>query len=266
MQSRPEQPDQAHKRPEDAVDQTYDLKDASNVLPRVSIHDWESSSLSRSFARRAHKLRRPDGRRRIAMKSTGNVQRARRPFFVTLLLSTMAVACAVKIATVTGPDGNPWQTCDGNDAKCIEAMGVKCPNGYIVGHEKLFKCKPDHADDQGPCVTDKELETRGVFAIDDADNVFELRPGHLASGTEGPLMKAKPVRGPDCHAWLMRPRFDWSSSSTSSTSRFLKLLGHACRHGYIEAELFGEAMYQCTSAEDAGEPDAIAPLDAMDSQ
>jgi hypothetical protein len=191
------------------------------------------------------------------------VQRVRRPFFFVLLFSTLALACAVRMVTVTGPDGNEWQTCDGNDAKCIEAMGAKCPNGYVVGHEKMFNCKPEHADDQGPCVTDKELQTSEVFAIDDADTVFELRPGHLASGTVGPLMKAKPVRGPDCHVWLMRPSFDWSSSSRSSTSRFLRLLGLACRHGYIEAELFGEAMYQCKSPQDAGQPDAMAPLDAI---
>jgi len=168
------------------------------------------------------------------------------------------VACAVKMATVTGPDGNEWQTCDGNDAKCIEALGAKCPNGYVVGHEKLFNCKPEHADDQGPCLTDKELATQDVFAIDDADTVVELRPGHLAYGTVGPLMKAMPVRGPDCHVWLMRQGFDWTSSSTS---RFSKVLGRACRHGYIEAEVFGEAMYQCKSAQDGGQPDAIAPPD-----
>jgi hypothetical protein len=194
------------------------------------------------------------------MTSTGTVQRS---FFFALVLSTVAVACAVKMVTVTGPDGNPWQTCDGNDAKCIEAMGAKCPNGYVVGRDKLFNCKPDHASAPDPCVTDKELAEADVFAIDDADHVFDIRPGHLAIGTEGPLVKAQPVRGPDCHVWLMRPRFDWSSSSRSSTSRFLKLLGQACRHGYVEAEVFGESMVQCTSPEDAGEPDAIAPLDGM---
>jgi hypothetical protein len=197
------------------------------------------------------------------MTSTGNVQRVRRSFFVALLLSTVAVACAVKMVTVTGPDGNPWQTCDGNDAKCIEAMGAKCPNGYVVGRDKTFNCKPEHAGDPSPCVTDKELAATDVFAIDDADHVFDIRPGHLIFETEGPLVKAQPVRGPDCHVWLMRPRFDWSSSSFSSTSRFSKLLGKACRHGYIEAEVFGEAMYKCTSPEDGGEPDAIAPQDAM---
>ncbi len=196
------------------------------------------------------------------MTSSGKVLRTRHPFFLALFLSTVTVTCAVKMATVTGPDGNPWQTCDGNDAKCIEAMGAKCPNGYVVGHQKMFNCKPDLADDQGPCVTDKELETSDVFALDDADNVFELRPGHLAAGTVGPLVKAKLVRGPDCHVWLMRPSFDWSSSSTPSASRFSKLLGQACRYGYIEAELFGEAMYECKSPEDAGPSDAIAPLDA----
>jgi|HubBroStandDraft_4_1064222.scaffolds.fasta_scaffold168442_2 hypothetical protein len=197
------------------------------------------------------------------MMSIGKVQRARRPFLFACILSTVAVACAVKIAAVTGPGGNQWQTCAGDDAKCVEAMGAKCPNGYVVGLEKIFSCKPDHADDQGPCVTDKELAMRAVFAIDEADTVFELRPGHLAFGTVGPLMKAKPVRGPDCHVWLMRPSFDWSTSSTSSTSRFLKLLGEECRRGYIEAELFGEAMYQCKSAQDAGQPDAIASPDAV---
>jgi hypothetical protein len=93
--------------------------------------------------------------------------RVRYPFFFTLLLSAVAVACAVRMATVTGPDGNPWLTCDGNDAKCIEATGAKCPNGYVVGQEKMFNCNPKQADDQGPCVTDKELETTEVFAIDE---------------------------------------------------------------------------------------------------
>jgi hypothetical protein len=173
-----------------------------------------------------------------------------------LLLAAAAAACVAKIVRVTGPDGNPWQTCDGNDAKCIEAMGAKCPHGYVVGHEKMFNCKPALADDQGPCVTDKELEAMTVFAIDDADNVFELRPGHFAFGTVGPLMKAKPLRGPDCHVWVMRPSFDGSSSSTSRSSRFSKLLGQECKHGYIEAELFGEAMYQCKSQPEADLPDA----------
>jgi hypothetical protein len=188
--------------------------------------------------------------------TSDQVRRTRHPLFLPLLLATAAVACAAKIVSVTGPDGNPWQTCDGNAAKCIEAMGTKCPNGYVVGHEKMFHCKPDHTDDQGLCVTDKELEAMGVFAIDDADNVFELRPGHLAFGTVGPLMKAKPLRGPDCHVWLVRPSFDWSTSSTSSTARFSKLLGQACKHGYIEAELFGEAMVQCSSPPEADLPDA----------
>jgi hypothetical protein len=201
------------------------------------------------------------------MMGTGKVQRVRHPvFFLALLLSTVAAACAVRMATVTGPDGNPWLTCNGSDAKCVEAMGAKCPNGYVAGNDKMFNCKPDHADDQGPCVTDKELETREVFAIDDTDQVFELRPGHLPYGTVGPLVKAKPVRGPDCRVWLMRPSFDWSSSSSSSTSRFLKLLGQECRHGYVEAKLFGEAMYQCKSPPDAGQPDAIAPTHVGDSQ
>lgn len=188
--------------------------------------------------------------------TSNQVRRPRPTLFLLLLLATAAVACVAKIVSVTGPDGNPWQTCDGNEAKCIEAMGAKCPNGYVVGHDKMFNCKPDHADEQGPCVTDKELAAMAVFAIDDADNVFELRPGHLAFGTVGPLMKAKPVRGPDCHVWLLRPSFDWSSSSTSSTARFLKLLGQECSHGYIEAELFGEAMVQCKSPPEADLPDA----------
>jgi len=127
------------------------------------------------------------------------VVKVRRSFLVSLLLSVVTVACAVRMVTVTGPDGNPWQTCDGNDAKCIEAIGAKCPNGYVVGQGKMFNCEPDPAGDQGPCVTDKELEATAVFAIDDTDTVFELRPGHLAFGTVGPLVKAQPVRGPDCH-------------------------------------------------------------------
>ncbi len=193
-------------------------------------------------------------------------QRKRRAFFLAWVLSTVMVACAVRMATVTGPDGHEWQTCDGGDAKCIEAMGAKCPNGYLVGREKMFNCKPnpaDDADDHGPCVTDEELQTSEVFAMDDADDVFELRAGHLAFGAVGPLMKATPVRGPDCHVWLLRPRFDWSSSSLPSTARFMKLLGQACKHGYVEAELFGEAMYQCKSPEDVGQPDAMAPPDAI---
>jgi hypothetical protein len=192
--------------------------------------------------------------------------RVRRSLFVALLLSTVAIACAVRMATVIGPDGNPWQTCDGNGAKCIEALSAKCPNGYVVGHEKMFNCKPEQADDQGPCLTEKELETTPVFAIDDADTVFELRPGHLAFGTVGAVVKAKPVRGPDCHVWLLRPSFDWSTSSTASTARFSKLLRQACPHGFIESEVFGEAMYQCKSLPDAGQPHAIAPADAEDSQ
>jgi hypothetical protein len=34
------------------------------------------------------------------------------------------------------------------------------------------------------------------------------------------------------------------------------LLGQACKHGYIEAELFGEAMVQCSSPPEADLPDA----------
>lgn len=195
------------------------------------------------------------------MTSTGKVRQSRRALFLALGLSTVTVACAVRMATVHGPDGNPWQTCHGGDAKCVEAVGAKCPNGYVVGHDKMFNCKPDPAAGQGPCVTDKELKASTVFAIDDTDTVFELRPGHLAFGTVGPLMKAMPVRGPDCRVWLIRPSFDWSASSSSRSSRFMKLLGQECRRGYIEAEVFGEAVYQCKSPEDGGDPDAIAPTD-----
>jgi hypothetical protein len=208
---------------------------------------------------------------------TGEVrQRVGRSFFVALFLSTVAVACAVRMVTVTGPDGAPWQTCDGNDAKCIEAIGAKCPKGYVVGHEKMFNCKPEQADDPDPCVTDQELETTPVFVIDDTDTVFELRPGHLVFGSVGALVKAQPLRGPDCHVWLLRPSFDWSTSSRSSTARFSKLLGRACPNGSIETEVFGEAMYQCKAPPDAGQPDAgqlgagqldaIAPANVEDSQ
>jgi hypothetical protein len=186
------------------------------------------------------------------------VQRSKHPFVLVLLLSTVAGACAVKMSSAVGPDGNPWQTCDGDDDKCVEAVGAKCPSGYVVGAGKTFNCKADRTNDQGSCVTDKELATTVVFALDDADNVLELRPGHLTFGADGPLVKAKPVRGPDCHVWLMRPSFDWSSSSSSSTSRFSKLLGRACEHGYVEADLFGQALYQCKSRPEADLPDAHA--------
>jgi hypothetical protein len=44
-----QEPDQAHGKPEDAVDKIDGVKSASNVLPRLSIHGWESSSRSRSL-------------------------------------------------------------------------------------------------------------------------------------------------------------------------------------------------------------------------
>lgn len=163
---------------------------------------------------------------------------------ISTLLSTVAVACTVRMATVTGPDGNQWQTCDGNDARCIATIGKQCGNGYVLGYEKQFNCKPRQAAAQGQCVTDQALE---------------------------PVLGAKlnRVRGPDCRLWLMCRGF-------GDTGRFdndgcLTLIGKECGHGYIVGEVFGEAMYQCKSPEDAGPPDAIsldaiAPADAIDSQ
>jgi hypothetical protein len=182
--------------------------------------------------------------------SKGDVRQVRRSFFVALLLSTVAVACAIRIATVTGPDGSQWQTCDANGAKCIEAVGTKCPNGYVLGgREKLFNCKPGPSD-QGPCVTDRELETMST-----SGPLAQVHP----YGTGGPLDEVKHVRGPDCHMWLMCQGFAVSHDPLSSGSACLNLVGQECRNGYVEAEVFGQAMYQCTSPHAAREPDATAP-------
>jgi len=164
------------------------------------------------------------------------VQWARHSSFVVLLLSTMAVACALKMASVTGPDGQPWLTCEGDDAKCIENIGTKCPNGYVVGREKLFNCKPDHADNQSPCATDKEVET-----VSETSSLAQLHP----YGTGGPLDEVKHVRGPDCHIWLMCQSFVVTHDPFSAAPACLSLVGQECRQGYIEAQVFGEAMYQC---------------------
>jgi hypothetical protein len=184
------------------------------------------------------------------------VRRVRHPFFFALLLSTVAVACAVKMATVTGPDGNQWLTCGGDEAKCVETIGTKCPNGYVVGREKLFNCKPDHADIQGPCVTDKELETASATSP-----LAQLHP----YGTGGPLEEVKHVRGPDCHIWLMCQSFVVTHDPFSSAPACLSLVGQECRQGYIEAEMFGEAMYQCKAPHSVGDPDARAPTNVKDS-
>jgi hypothetical protein len=157
-------------------------------------------------------------------------------FFFPLLLSTVAVACAVKMASVTGPDGNPWLTCKGDDAKCIETLGTKCPNGYVVGGERLFNCKPDHADNQGACVTDKELET-----VSETGPLAQVHP----YGTGGPLEEVKHVRGPDCHIWLMCQSFVVTHDPLSSAPACLNLVGEECRQGYIAVEVFGHAMYEC---------------------
>jgi hypothetical protein len=190
-----------------------------------------------------------------------SVQRIRRSIFVALLVSTVAVACAVKMATVTGPDGNQWQTCDGSAAKCIEVVGEKCPNGYVLGgHEKRFNCKPDKVDDQGPCATDKELET-----MDTSGPLAQLHP----YGTGGALDEVKHLRGPDCHMWLKCQNFAVSHDPLSSAPACLNLVGEECRNGYIEAEVFGEALYRCRAPHGADQPDAnalpnaVAPPDAV---
>jgi hypothetical protein len=169
------------------------------------------------------------------------------------------------MGTVTGPDGNQWQTCDGNDAKCIEAMGTKCPNGYVLGgHEKLFNCKPDHADDQDQCVTDKALER--ISGPSDASAAARPLADYHANGMGEPpaevKLKCKHVRGPDCHMWLMCPSY--MDTGYVGNADCLRSVGRECVHGYIEAELFGEAMYQCKSPPDARQPDAIAPPDVGD--
>jgi hypothetical protein len=155
--------------------------------------------------------------------------------FLAVLLSTAAVACVVSMATVTGPDGNQWQTCRGNDAKCIAAIGNQCRNGYVLGYEKQFNCKPAHVGDS-QCVTDDALE---------------------------PLRGAKlnRVRGPDCRTWLMCRGFNDTGSFGNEDC--LPAIGRECSYGYVVGEVFGEAMYQCKSSPDAGQPDAVAPTDAV---
>jgi hypothetical protein len=159
------------------------------------------------------------------------------------------------MATVTGPDGAQWQACDGNGARCIEAVGTRCPNGYVLGgHDKLFNCKPDSVDDQSRCATDKELET-----ISKSGPLAQLHP----YGTGGPLDEANHVRGPDCHIWLMCQSYAVSHDPLGRTSACANLVEEECRSGYIEAAVFGEALYQCKSPHDAHQPDATAPTNLV---
>jgi hypothetical protein len=192
------------------------------------------------------------------MTSTGKVQRVRRPLFLALLVSAVAVACAVKMVTVTGPDGNQWLTCEGNDAKCVETIGTKCPNGYVLGHNRLFNCKPDPPNNRGPCVTDRELET-----ISAAGPLAQVHP----YGTGGAMDEVKLVRGPDCRIWVMCQSFAVSHDPLGSAPACLNLVGQECRNGYIEAEVFGQAIYKCKAPPDTtGLPDAVAPSSVNDSQ
>ncbi len=177
---------------------------------------------------------------------------------LALLLTTVTVACAVTMATVTGPDGNQWQRCEGNDAKCIATIGRQCRTGYVLGYEKQFNCKPGHANDESQCVTDEALEV-----VSAATGRAHDRPFAAGESTGGPPWDANlnRVRGPDCRMWLMCKGFN--DTGNFGNGGCLTSVGRECSHGYVVAEVFGETMYQCASSQDAGQPDAIAPTDSI---